>query len=63
MTDISGDFHDALDAALEMTFPASDPIAVFVHDYYARDGVTPYDERPAPTSIAQDGRSQLPGRS
>jgi hypothetical protein len=61
--DISGNFHDALDAALEMTFPASDPIAVFVHDYYARDGATTHDERTAPTSIGRDERGQLLGRS
>jgi len=24
---------DALDAALEMTFPASDPIALFMHEH------------------------------
>ena len=62
MTDISANFHDALDAALEMTFPASDPIAVFVRDY-ARDGATPHDERMALTSIGRDERSQLLGRS
>jgi hypothetical protein len=38
--DISGNVSDALDAALEMTFPASDPIAVFIDDYDAWDGAT-----------------------
>ena len=63
MTDISGNFHDALDAALEMTFPASDPIAVFIRDYYAWDAATTHDERTAPTSVGQNERGQLLGRS
>jgi hypothetical protein len=54
--DISGNVSDALDAALEMTFPASDPIAVFIDDYDAWDGATTHVGGAAQTSIALDGR-------
>ena len=30
MTDHYDSIHEALDAALEMTFPASDPVAVYI---------------------------------
>jgi len=53
MSDSSGDVNDALDAALELTFPASDPIAVFIRDYDAWDGAITRVERTARTSIAR----------
>ena len=54
MSNTSGDVNDALDAALELTFPASDPIAVFIRDYDAWDGAVTHVERTARTSIARD---------
>ena len=56
MSDTSGDVDDALDAALELTFPASDPIAVFIHDYDAWDGSITHVEWTARTGIARDER-------
>ena len=58
MNDISGNVSDALDAALEMTFPASDPIAVFIHDYDAWDGAIMHVGPTAQTSIALDERGK-----
>ena len=58
MSDISGDVNDALDAALELTFPASDPIAVFIRDHDAWDGAITHVERTARTSIARDERGE-----
>lgn len=64
MSNTSGDVNDALDAALELTFPASDPIAVFIRDYDAWDGTVTHVERTARTSIARDegGRPVVPLR-
>ena len=56
--DISGNLSDALDAALEMTFPASDPIAVFIHDYDAWDGAAMHVGPTPQTSIALDERGK-----
>lgn len=41
---------DALDAALEMTFPASDPIAIFVREYDQWNDTTVRDHRTARAS-------------
>jgi len=41
-----GSIEDALDAALEMTFPASDPIALFMQEYDGWNGARPADGGP-----------------
>ena len=51
MKEGNGSIEDALDAALEMTFPASDPIALFLQEYDWRSEAGLRDPRTACASI------------
>ncbi|MEO9163909.1 MAG: hypothetical protein ABI349_16205 [Casimicrobiaceae bacterium] len=63
MNDNSDSVNDALDAALEMTFPASDPIAVFMRKYDAWGMATAKGECTAQAGIALDDERREPPRS
>jgi hypothetical protein len=54
--DCHDSIDDALDAALEMTFPASDPIALFVQEYDGWNDARERDTRTGEASAAMPNR-------